>query len=351
LTNVKQIFAIAPIILVLFASTSANGNFNPGVCLLCHHSEPIAFATPSGHSAKLDCLSCHFQRRPNRVGRGHFATAGCPLCHEQMVGHPEAAVKRTRHDPTRNCLGCHDPHGTSNLHLIRPAIRTHGLLKSVDFVSEAGAAPGSFANPADPGTGLCETCHLKTDFYRANGKGHPHFTQSCIDCHDHGVAFAPVATPQNCSICHADETARLAKPSLHQEMFQCTSCHATVLQTPGPGHQSAKTCQDCHSNATHAPPGYAALPCTQCHDPHGTDNTQLVLDAITTTQGPMRPIVFNNLLGRADGSFASASAPGTGICEVCHTTTRFYRADGSGQPHFTFSCLPCHLHAEGFNPQ
>ena len=63
------------------------------------------------------------------------------------------------------------------------------------------------------------------------------------------------------------------------------------------------------------------------------------------------PIRFDNLDGKVDGSFASLSNPGTGICEVCHTTTRHYRADGTGSPHFTFSCLPCHLHAGGFNPQ
>jgi hypothetical protein len=77
----------------------------------------------------------------------------------------------------------------------------------------------------------------------------------------------------------------------------------------------------------------------------------LVLDVLTTPAARQVPIVFNNYDGRADGSFASASAPGTGICEVCHTTTRFYRADGTGESHFTFSCLPCHLHADGFRPQ
>ena len=119
---------------------------------------------------------------------------------------------------------------------------------------------------------------------------------------------------------------------------------------PGEGHRTTQACADCHDSGTHAPGGNA-FACTRCHEPHGTDNTHLVVDALETVQGPFVPIRFDNLDGRADGSFASASQPGTGICEVCHTTTAYYRADGGGAAHFDLSCLPCHRHAEGFAPQ
>jgi len=99
---------------------------------------------------------------------------------------------------------------------------------------------------------------------------------------------------------------------------------------------------------THAPAQGRALPCTQCHDAHGSDNAHLVVESIEIPSGALRPIRFDDLSGLADGSFASASAPGSGICEVCHTRTRFYRADGSGEPHFALSCLPCHRHTRGF---
>jgi hypothetical protein len=155
-------------------------------------------------------------------------------------------------------------------------------------------------------------------------------------------------TETNCSVCHADEAARFMKPSAHSARFECGGCHAEVSPMPGPGHRAIEACQSCHPDReTHAPTGPPGLPCTQCHDPHGTGNVNLVLDVLTTIAGTQVPIQFDNYDGRADGSFASASAPGTGICEVCHTTTRFYRADGTGASHFTFSCLPCHLHAEG----
>jgi predicted CXXCH cytochrome family protein len=219
------------------------------------------------------------------------------------------------------------------------------------FTNEAGAAAGGFTDPLAPGAGVCEVCHRRTEFFRADGTGAEHFTDSCVLCHAHAAGFEPVVGEQSCGICHASEASRFVKPSLHHADFVCGDCHAEVAPAPGAGHRAVPTCESCHAGrATHAPPGVAAFPCTRCHDPHGTDNAQLVLESITTPQGAARPIRFDNPLGRADGSFASASAPGTGVCEVCHTQTRFFRADAANEEHFTFSCLPCHLHGAGFGP-
>ena len=64
------------------------------------------------------------------------------------------------------------------------------------------------------------------------------------------------------------------------------------------------------------------------------------------TQG----FAFDNLDGRKDGSFASVTRPGTGVCEVCHTTTRYYNNTGTGEPHYEFPCYTCHTHERGFLP-
>jgi predicted CXXCH cytochrome family protein len=322
-------------------------------CVGCHSDELETTAATGGHSPLVDCNGCHADRRPGRVGRRHRAIPNCADCHTEPTGHPPRAAEPHGRRATRNCLGCHAVHGSPNLHLIRTDIIRRGVVSPIAFTSEEGAAAGGFTDPADPGHGLCETCHRHTDFYVRNGSGKPHFTVTCTDCHAHDAHFQVVVTDANCAICHTDEAARFAKPSGHQASFAaCSGCHAPgAAATPGPGHRAIEACQTCHpANATHAPMGPPGFPCTQCHDPHGTDNARLVLDVLTTPSGTQVPIRFDNLLGRVDGSFASASAPGTGVCEVCHTTTKFYRADGSGDPHFTFSCLPCHLHAAGFAP-
>jgi len=320
-----------------------------GACGSCHYDLTRAAAFPAGHAAKIDCIACHADQRPGRVGRHHRATPNCATCHDDVHGHPAKAADRTGRKQTSNCLDCHDPHGTSNLHLVRNLVRWRRKLYDVTFTADAGLAPGGLASPTDPGSGMCEVCHKKTDVYRSNGRGAPHFTGDCTSCHDHTKAFAPVATDSNCILCHADETARLAMPSGHADKA-CATCHAELNPTPGPGHRAVEPCQSCHPmTETHAPGG-AALPCVQCHDPHGSTNIKLVRESITTPSGRISPIMFQNLTGQADGSFASATAPGSGVCEVCHTTTNHYRADGGGTPHFTYSCLGCHRHNDGFAP-
>jgi predicted CXXCH cytochrome family protein len=326
-----------------------------GLCARCHDHEAALAADARGHAPLVDCISCHEDRRPGRFGRGHRAVPTSCTSHHTAVAGPHPP-KRTALGPARlrrNCLKCHDPHGSTNAHLIRTDILARRAFRPIDFHASGGAVSGGFADPTLPGHGLCEVCHQKTDFYKANGHDKAHFTVTCTACHDHAVSFRPVVTEANCTICHADEATRLAKPSLHNANFtgKCTSCHAEAKPDPGPGHRAISACTQCHAPAdimTHMPPGVAPLPCTQCHDPHGSDNIELVRDVTHTPQGLDQPIHFIGRGGKADGSFVSVSAPGSGVCETCHTTTQFYRADGTGAAHFTLPCFPCHTHGKGF---
>ena len=336
----------------------ADGVTDSANCAVCHSTEVGLAAREGGHAPLLDCATCHEDRRPGSVGHGHRSIpTSCTAHHETAIEtHPPPARKLRPGRLRRSCLRCHDSHGSTNLHLVRDAILTRGRLHPIDYQNAGGAVSGGLVDPAMPGRGLCEVCHRTTRFYLANGHGEAHFTDDCALCHDHAASFRPVITDQSCAICHPNETARLAGDNLHHLKFagRCTSCHAEVKSEPGPGHRASSTCADCHSVdrvAAHVPPGIA-IPCTQCHDPHGTDNIRLIRDVIhTVVQGTDRSVHFDSLDGRVDGSFASASSPGTGLCEVCHTRTQFYRADGSGAPHYVLPCTNCHPHAVGFAPR
>jgi hypothetical protein len=164
----------------------------------------------------------------------------------------------------------------------------------------------------------------------------------------------PVAVYGSCAFCHTGlATAMVARGGHGSLDVKCGLCHDNLTpDDPGPGHATVPACADCHiAQQTHFDPAAGtARECLVCHAAHASANLLLVRRAIRTTEGTTAPIVFDNLQGLADGSFASASDPGTGICEVCHTTTLYYRSDGQGEPHFGFPCYTCHPHSAGFAP-
>ena len=158
-----------------------------------------------------------------------------------------------------------------------------------------------------------------------------------------------------CAFCHVDTATHLVLTGGHGGFkVNCEQCHSQDL-TPGrvgPDHRSIPACADCHTKQmTHMDPA-AGTPqqCLVCHTPHGSPNIYLVNDEITVPDGNVVPIDFTNVKGKADGSFASASDPGTGVCEVCHTSTFYYNSAGDGAPHFTNSCVVCHKHDAAFAP-
>jgi predicted CXXCH cytochrome family protein len=330
---------------------------DPGICARCHVQQSALATDLGGHAELLDCAVCHEDRRPGRVGHRHRTIpTSCTSHHEtQMTTHPEPARTLKPARIRRRCLTCHDPHGSSNAHLVRSEIRVGNKMRPVTFGDAGGVVASGFVDPTKPGRGLCEMCHKKTKVYRADGTGEPHHTDDCTICHAHADGFHPVIDQDaSCTVCHTDEATSLEKRSLHHDRFtgRCSACHAERSPDPGPGHRAVAACADCHSQVlvpSHEPG--VAIACTSCHDAHGSDNIRLVRDVVRTVQGTDAAMQFTNLDGKADGSFASVSAPGTGLCEVCHTTTQFYRADGTGAAHYEITCLQCHPHQTGFAPR
>lgn len=179
----------------------------------------------------------------------------------------------------------------------------------------------------------------------------------CGDTGSPRFAGSPVSAVEaygSCVFCHEGTGNRLFENGGHGGFdLRCESCHDDLRPNdPGPGHRAVPACVDCHTEQVthHDMPAEGRSQCVLCHTPHGSPNLLLVRTSIETPSGARAMVEFSDLGGLRDGGHASVTSPGTGVCETCHTETRYYRSDGTGEPHFEFPCYTCHTHATGFAP-
>jgi predicted CxxxxCH...CXXCH cytochrome family protein len=103
--------------------------------------------------------------------------------------------------------------------------------------------------------------------------------------------------------------------------------------------------------------------CNDCHigTSESTDNIKLIRRMVTTPNGQLRPVVFNQISSSTAqsgtlGNDRRANPDGsTNICEVCHHQTKFHEYSAvsartvlghkNGQ-----DCMSCHPHKGGFKP-
>lgn len=189
--------------LFLFAIPACGGGSGepsdaaPAECAACHAVQAGAWENFSSHRALYECTFCHEEADPV-PGPGHRASPGCDRCHSEQ-GHPPKGIWSSRDARNDSCLGCHNPHGSKNIYLVRESLSVGpGKTACIDFRNVRGRADFSFAelgageggeNGREPGSGLCEICHRWTKFYDRYAAGEDHFTDRCSVCHDHAIGF------------------------------------------------------------------------------------------------------------------------------------------------------------------
>ncbi|NOZ94646.1 MAG: hypothetical protein GXP47_07915 [Acidobacteria bacterium] len=129
---------------------------------------------------------------------------------------------------------------------------------------------------------------------------------------------------------------------------------------------SSQLCRDCHNLATHSSQhtgttyGSWAVDCLTCHTPHQTLNIYLIRGDLQTPSSGTKSITFWED-DRAGGTNPNRSYLGTvpppssapyddGICEACHTRTKYHRNNASGNHTHNADrrCVNCHPHNQGF---
>lgn len=183
------------------------------------------------------------------------------------------------------------------------------------------------------------------------------------------TAFA-LLPGHDCASCHNLHGAPgFALLSDIQIEVVCLTCHGPT------GESTLKA--DVHTNDSNSMYPTFVFTCRDCHNPHndlpnwlgGTNIQGVGADAdgsgiaeIETPNSGIRYVVFESRGTTADPpgpslhSFADADEDGNGvydgICEVCHTLTRYHRNDGSAGTHHNTGrqCTRCHEHITNFIP-
>ena len=195
------------------------------VCLSCHTGTPHTAWQGSAHDTRsLACTTCHSMHAP-RSATAHLKANTeielCATCHKVQA----AKINRSVHMPLiegkMQCSSCHEPHGSTNVRLLRV---------------------GNWINEA------CVSCHAEKRgpflFEHAAGR------ESCITCHDpHGstndrllVAKLPILC-QRCHIGTRHPSTIYDNLSIQNKTVRivdrgCVNCHA---QIHGSNHPSGQT--------------------------------------------------------------------------------------------------------------
>jgi DmsE family decaheme c-type cytochrome len=194
-------------------------------CLSCHTKSPHTMWQGSAHDARnLSCTTCHSVHAPKSAAAQLTRSTQvelCSSCHRVQAN----KVKRVSHMPVpegkMQCSSCHDPHGTTNVK----------LLKVGNWINES-----------------CVSCHTEKRgpflFEHAAGR------ESCVSCHDpHGSSndrMLVAKVPMLCQRCHIgtrhpstiyDNVAVLSR-SNRIIGRGCINCHQQIHGSNHPSGQS-----------------------------------------------------------------------------------------------------------------
>ena len=203
--------------------------------------------------------------------------------------------------------------------------------------------------------GTCSTCHQKaTDWKNAA-------TATCASCHSTIGGALSVINGETAPDKTAATTSGHGKTGIAQT---CTACHdATgahigvsggtkrLLSSLGDGTTNL-SCTFCHNNPAKVPTarfqnmsthfltygGAQAMGCNLCHDPHGTGNLSMIRAKIKFSNNS----ATINYTDRSNGWVDLVTS--RGLCQVCHTATKYYKSGVAETGHYTTDCFSCHAH-------
>lgn len=258
----------------------------------------------------------------------------CIRCHDQDSKFPVFSIFKSPHgnvdDPRTPFakLQCETCHGPGGKHTAR--IRPGQKRPPIPFFAPKSPATVQQANA------VCLSCHKGNKQFTAwHGSVHQREDIACVSCHTIHATHDPILTkaeqPQVCVKCHTDIRNDIHKASTHplrDGKMACTDCHQphgsmnpNLLAKPTVND----TCYTCHADKRgpflweHEP---VAEDCTLCHSPHGSNRK-----AMLRQQPPLLCQSCHSPAGHPSIARTGVGLPGAnpsafllqGSCMNCHS--------------------------------
>lgn len=189
--------------------------------------------------------------------------------------------------------------------------------------------------------------------------------------------LAPVARPESGGTFDWSGPDSNVYAGTGQDMAMCLSCHRAhgspyphMLRWDPTETSANGSCATCHTRKQANTAGQYhkddVADCNVCHAHHGagadynydlTGNIKLIKKYVSTPNSGDKEVKLLRRTGA--NSFADGDSPYKGICEVCHTTTNYFRNASWVDPsscaihqneYAGTDCIVCHPHEEGADP-
>ncbi len=250
----------------------------------------------------------------------------CAACHEEVV----KAFAKTPHDALEK---------STQLKIENPCESCHGPGKAhIDGGGDKTKVIGFKGSASKTYSQQCLACHRK-DHEVTGYSASMHAKQSvdCADCHSvHNPArltrSLKARTSDLCMSCHTQQKSQFSKPFHHkvkEKAMECTDCHqphsgieARQMRTSLTGEE---VCVRCHTEKqgpfVFEHPAINLRGCQGCHEPHGSNNTKMLVRATVTSlclECHSRTPVSKSVLGGQPPSIHNLNSPTYRNCTTCH---------------------------------
>lgn len=284
----------------------------------CHAGSTVAPVW--NNAASVACGSCHKADNTTLASNAHPAHLNSTV----LYG-PTALQALPGGTAATSCKTCHT---------VYPANHSNGT-KDVTLTSCNPCHVGSLT-VANWGAGRvsCESCHVGTTRSVISGVTAPDESLSATAGHTQST-FTGALTCNSChnpNAAHIGNTTHIARLTLANDNTQCASCHNT-----------GKTIAIFQNMSTHftTKGGAQDMTCKTCHSPHGTTNLHMVK---TSLKGAWLNATAVTITYTDSVNGFINPTNNRGLCQVCHTKTKYFLAGVAETSHPTSDCLTCHKH-------